>query len=203
MVVKGNIGYFGYYAGRDTYIVDPGALTDPLLARLPAVRASQWRVGHFTRVLPEGYKETLQSGKDRLVDRRLAAYREKLSLVVSGPLFDRNRLLEIWRLNTGAYENLLDKQRYRDAPPLQRNYADLSHLQPHGKTTNFGLNGIEVALQGRPLTEQLDISLDNDDAYDVVFLQWERGTGRKHSRVEPAGLRPRRGPERLPRRRAV
>jgi arabinofuranosyltransferase len=183
VVVKGNIGYFGYYAGRDAYIVDPGALTDPLLARLPAVRSPQWRIGHFTRVIPEGYTETLRTGDDRLADRRLGAYRAKLALVVSGPLFDGNRLAEIWRLNTGAYDHLIDQQYYRDAPPLPRHYSELPHEQPLEKGSYFGPNGIEISLEGHSLAERLEISLDNDDAYDIVFLRGDEELGR--ARVEP------------------
>jgi arabinofuranosyltransferase len=171
VVVKGNVGYFGFYAGRDVYIVDPGALTDPLLARLPAVHTPHWRIGHFTRVIPEGYPETLQSGDNRLADKRLAEYRDKLAFVVSGPLFDKNRLLEIWRINTGAYDHLIDHEAYRAAPPLIRRYSELPHEKPPEKGLYFGLNGIEVDLEGRALPDQLEISLDNDDKYDIVFLR--------------------------------
>jgi arabinofuranosyltransferase len=183
VVVKGNIGYFGFYAGREATIVDPGALTDPLLARLPAVRATQWRIGHFTRMIPEGYTETLQSGENRLADKHLAEYRDKLAFVVSGPLFDKDRLREIWRLNTGAYDHLIDSERYRAAPPLVRRYSELPRVKPPEKGTYFGLNGIDIDLESEPLTERLEISLDNDDMYDVVFLHGDTELARR--RVEP------------------
>src|SRR5581483_5928455 len=125
------------------------------------------------RVIPEGYTETLHSGEDRLADRRLAAYREKLTLVVSGPLFDRNRLLEIWRINTGAYDHLIDQQYYRDAPALVRRYSELPHDPPPEKGTYFGPNGIDIDLEGRRLAERIEVSLDNDDMYDIVFLRGE------------------------------
>jgi arabinofuranosyltransferase len=47
------VGFMGYHAGPGVHIVDPLALTDPLLARLPAEHP--WRIGHFRRPLPAGY----------------------------------------------------------------------------------------------------------------------------------------------------
>jgi arabinofuranosyltransferase len=171
VVVRGNIGYFGYYADRDVYILDPGALSDPFLARLPAARTPEWRVGHFVRVLPEGYVETLRTGENRLADRRLAQYREKLSLVVSGPLFDANRLREIWRLNTGAYDHLIDAPFYRSAAPPVRTYSELSRTGAPAEVTYFGPNGIEIDCEGRTLSRELEVSLDNNDHYRIIFLR--------------------------------
>jgi hypothetical protein len=47
------VGLLGYHAGPGVHVVDPMALTDSLLARLPADHP--WRIGHFRRRLPEGY----------------------------------------------------------------------------------------------------------------------------------------------------
>jgi arabinofuranosyltransferase len=53
------IGMYGYQAGLGKIIIDPLALTDPLLARLPADPGAPQRIGHFKRALPEGYLEHL------------------------------------------------------------------------------------------------------------------------------------------------
>ncbi|MXZ71436.1 MAG: hypothetical protein F4Z04_08015 [Acidobacteria bacterium] len=55
----GAIGMRGYVAGPDKIIVDVFALSDPLLARLPARPGS--RIGHFTRPRPAGYLERLEA----------------------------------------------------------------------------------------------------------------------------------------------
>jgi arabinofuranosyltransferase len=107
VVEKGSIGFFGFFAGPDTYIVDLLGLADPLLARLPP-RDPDWRIGHYGRGSPEGYIETLATGENRIGDRNLAIYYDKLSLVTRGALFDLKRLWEIWKLNTGAYDHYLD-----------------------------------------------------------------------------------------------
>jgi arabinofuranosyltransferase len=52
------VGLLGFYAGPGTHLIDPMALTDPLLARLPA--EVPWRIGHFRRPVPAGYTETVR-----------------------------------------------------------------------------------------------------------------------------------------------
>lgn len=109
--IRGAVGYFGFFAGPEVYVVDKMALADPLLARLPAELGPDWRIGHFTRPIPPGYLETIESGQNHLTPPELAAYYDKLSGVVRGPLFDRNRLLETWKLNTGQYNAWLTAYR--------------------------------------------------------------------------------------------
>ncbi|MGZ3716557.1 MAG: hypothetical protein ACXVA4_14145, partial [Ktedonobacterales bacterium] len=101
-----NVGYYGFMAGPNVYIVDTFALNDPLLARLPSQRP--WRIGHFERSLPDGYVETLGSGSNKITDAHLARYYDKLRIVTRGNLWDPERLIVIWKLNTGAYNYLLD-----------------------------------------------------------------------------------------------
>jgi tetratricopeptide (TPR) repeat protein len=113
--IESAVGFLGFFAGPEMHIVDRPALADPLLARLPAARG--WRIGHFFRVIPNGYIETLASGQNEICDERLALYYDKLSLVTRGDLFAGNRLAEIWKLNTGQYDDLIDRALYRSLPP--------------------------------------------------------------------------------------
>jgi len=105
VVMEINVGYFGFAAGPNVHIVDSLALADPLLARLPAQPG--WRIGHFARSIPAGYVETLEGGRNVIQNRNLALYYSKLQYVIRGPLFDFQRLIEIVKLNTGAYNYLL------------------------------------------------------------------------------------------------
>ncbi|MBZ5557107.1 MAG: hypothetical protein LAO77_07500 [Acidobacteriia bacterium] len=108
LVTRGDIGYFGFHAGPQVHVVDLWGLADPLLARLPARTDVRWRVGHFTRAVPDGYLETLASGHNRIADKNLAIYYDRLSFITRGPLFDTNRWIEIWKMNTGAYRDLVN-----------------------------------------------------------------------------------------------
>lgn len=97
------VGMVAYFAGPDKTIVDPLALTDPLLARLP-VRdpGGGWRVGHYPRNLPCGYLESLASGENLIQDPDLAGYYEDLRLVVSGPLLSSRRFARLASIAWGS-----------------------------------------------------------------------------------------------------
>ena len=107
------VGFFGYWAGIDTIVIDPFALTDALLARLPS--HGKWRIGHFKRRVPRGYRESLRSGENRLVDPGLREYYEHLRLVTQGPLWSPERLATIVRLNLGAHDALRSGDHLEDA----------------------------------------------------------------------------------------
>ncbi len=113
-VKRGNIGFFGYFVGPDTYILDHYALSDPLLARLPVQDPTDWRIGHLRREPPAGYIETLQTGQNQIADPHIAAYYDALKLVIGGPLWTWPRFQAIWRLNTGQYDHLLPQAEFNN-----------------------------------------------------------------------------------------
>ena len=102
-------------AGPDIYFIDQSALVDPLLARLPIADPVHWRIGHFIRDIPVGYKETLRTGTIKLSDPDLAVYYQKLSFVITGPLWNSKRINEIFKFNTGQYDYLLKSYFSRSA----------------------------------------------------------------------------------------
>lgn len=114
--VRVAIGMQGYEAGPPVHIVDQLALSDPLLARLPAERRPNWRVGHYFRKIPGGYLESLQSGADQFEDRDLAEYYRHIHRVVSGPIWQASRWQSIYLLNTGQLEYLIDQAYYQNLP---------------------------------------------------------------------------------------
>src|SRR5205085_7868493 len=66
VVVRANVGFTGYFAGPAAHIVDTYGLGEPLLARLPVQAGSTWRIGHFARPVPDGYLETLRTGRNQI-----------------------------------------------------------------------------------------------------------------------------------------
>jgi hypothetical protein len=106
------VGFFGFAAGPDKYVVDFCGLTDPLLARLAPCNVAapiDWKSGHFYRVPPAGYLESLAHGDNRIVDPNLHAYYDHLRTAFHDPnLFSRSRLGTIVRLNLGRYDPLLE-----------------------------------------------------------------------------------------------
>lgn len=100
-------GMYGFFLGPEPYLVDPLALCDPLLARLPMRPDKNWRIGHYERDLPPGYLDTLKSGQNQIQDPDLATYYEKLQLVIRGDIWSKERWQAIWGFNTGQYTPLL------------------------------------------------------------------------------------------------
>ncbi len=107
VVVRDSIGFVGYFAGPEPHIVDMFALTDPLLARLPALRGS--RVGHYQRDIPAGYLESIEAKANHIADPSLSAYYDTLRLVVSGPLFDVRRVTAALLLAAGRSDKNLQQ----------------------------------------------------------------------------------------------
>jgi arabinofuranosyltransferase len=103
-----NIGFAGYSAGPDVYIIDGYALTDPLLARLPAYENS--RIGHFARDIPDGYEKTVTDYfENNISDESLHQYYDRLSVLIHDPIFSKQRMIEIVNFATGKYDYLVIK----------------------------------------------------------------------------------------------
>ena len=109
----GGMGHQGLW-GPMTHLLDKCALADPLLARLPAIFEHEWRIGHFQRMIPEGYRESLEQGANRLADTGLWPLYDDLRLITRAPrLLSRARLAAIWRVNTGGNQRPIDRLFYR------------------------------------------------------------------------------------------
>ena len=105
--LKHSVGFFGFHAGPRAHIVDRYALADPFLARMP-MEPGPWRIGHFERIVPEGYPETISSGANVIYNRRLAAFYDKVAIITKGDLADIERLKIIVKMNLRRYDHLLD-----------------------------------------------------------------------------------------------
>ena len=99
------IGMTCWSTGEKPYWIDiMAALSDPFLARLPA--RSKARVGHYERALPQGYIESLTTGKNTITDPMLAKLYNDVALATRGEIWSSARWRAIWRLNTGRYKKL-------------------------------------------------------------------------------------------------
>ncbi len=159
VVFNQNIGIMGYKMGRRAHIVDPLALSDPLLARLP-MQPQPWRVGHYMRAVPIGYRETLLSGGNQIADPGLARLWDDLALLTRAPLDAPARWAAIWRVNSGAHEKAV-----RDwATPATAVHGDpaIRALADH--------RGIEIALPTRTASA-VEVECEANDFYFVMFLR--------------------------------
>ncbi len=126
VVAKCAVGLYGFNAGPTVRIVDPLAIGDGFLSRLPAKKPSY--PGHFERAFPEGYLDTVTSGTNQLRDPSLRILYEHIRLVEAAPLFDSARLTAIWALNTGEAKELATRASYDPnatfAPGLAKTSTD-------------------------------------------------------------------------------
>ena len=105
IIVRGDIGMFGWGAWEYSHIIDTCALGDPFLARLPAL--PKGNIGHYLRPIPKVYIESLTSGKNFLTEPVLASLYDDVAMAARGLLFfSKKRWEGIWRLNTGYYNHI-------------------------------------------------------------------------------------------------
>lgn len=170
-----SIGLYGYYAGPEVHIVDRLALTDPLLARLPAIRNANWRPGHFERRLPAGYLETLQFRRNALADPQLAAYYDALTYITRGPLWEPGRWREILRMNLGHYDTLIDTDafRYPERVDVSAEALTIGQVEDIADAEDglvFGRSGCRISFPDVVHAPQLELSLDSDDDVELQYL---------------------------------
>ncbi len=104
------VGYVGFAAGPEKHIIDVLALTDPLLARLPAIKPPnmvEWRPGHFRRAIPDGYVASVAARGNLIVDHNIGHYYDLLVIITRGPLFSAERLGAIWTMNRGGHRGMM------------------------------------------------------------------------------------------------
>lgn len=192
------IGMRGFQASPYTRIVDFCGLADALIARLPALDATDWRIGHPIRKVPDGYLGTVRTGRNQIVDPGVAKFYDRLQVVIAGPLFAPERWAEIWRFNTGQYDGLLDSLKLArpDMPAVpvadfDRNWPEhLAYVQAHGEDVQRGITladqGVIVDLGDVSHARFVDLQ-SAGDRFDVVYSNGNAEIGRQT--VSAAALR--------------
>lgn len=114
--IKNSSIYSGYYTDVVTgcgfigsialdrpaaFAIDTCANASAFLARLPIDSTKAWRVGHFQRKIPEGYKASVLNGENHLTDSEIRKYYEDIQLITAGKLFTLKRLKTIVKYNLG------------------------------------------------------------------------------------------------------
>ncbi|MFN0137236.1 MAG: hypothetical protein ACKVS9_14095, partial [Phycisphaerae bacterium] len=95
----GTLGFIGTTCGPRVFLIDEHGLADVFLARMPVRADSEWRIGHFSRVIHGGYEDSIESGENRLSDPRLGKMLDQAWLITRGELFSMERVLAIIEAN--------------------------------------------------------------------------------------------------------
>jgi arabinofuranosyltransferase len=106
--VVGPLGMNSMTMGPNFHMIDMNSLADPLMTRMPLYDVDKWRIGHFRHIIPKGYLDSLKFGQNLIENENVARYYDKLSFVIKGDLWSWQRIVEIWNLNTGKYNYLLE-----------------------------------------------------------------------------------------------
>ena len=159
-------GFIGYAAGPEVHFVDKYGLGDPLIARLPA--EEPWRIGHFRRLPPEGYEETLRAGKNVIGDPSIGEYYQRLLAITRDPIWSARRWRTILRMNVGAYEHLLDTYGLVHVP-----LETVSQLTPD-KPMTISVHGVQVDLPAPSRLRGVELTVSRNDRYRLVWLRQGR-----------------------------
>jgi arabinofuranosyltransferase len=169
------LGYRGLVNGPDVHWIDNTALSDPLLARLPASYKPDWMTGHLHRLIPEGYADTLEHGVNVIEDPSVAELYDKLDLVVHGELFSGERLAAIWWLNTGGPERLINEETWRFKNAIKFPARKLAWRVPDRTKLdsvdvfNFGTHGAYIKFGERLHVARLDLSVNGHKPFVLLF----------------------------------
>jgi len=115
-VTCGGLGFSGLRGGSELHLIDYCGLSDALLARLPAKYDENWRIGHFSRQLPENYVASVLTNSNQLTDPETRNIYESLRIITQLPLNTPGRIKEIIRMNLDTRNNHLDRYRFAAIP---------------------------------------------------------------------------------------
>lgn len=174
-----NLGIIGQAAGRHQHLVDLNALSDPLLARVPALRTMVLRPGHYQRHLPAGLMDSIATGKNHFQDPDLGRYWRRLMMVVRAPLFSPERWRVMINLWLGRYDHLVNRDRYR-----YHGMVKVSAPREGEDPIAFPETGAEVTFARKRYAAVLALQLGSDDCHRVTFFEGTEVIGR--SRVDAA-----------------
>ena len=183
LVLMSYVGFYGFAAGPGVHIVDQHGLSEPFLAQLPPPYRPDWRIGHVWRELPEGYWETLRTGVDRIADRDLARYRDVITRITRGPLWSAERWGAILGMALGRYEHLIDVQRLRFPQTTVLPQSSLAA----GRPTPSTWLGVDVVLPEPSHASRVELGLDGDGAWALVYFRGERDLAVSKLPPEPGG----------------
>ncbi len=200
------IGFRGYFAGPRIHLVDYFALTDPFLARLPALvsdasqtygawgtHSQRWRIGHFLRTGPDGYRESLLSGTNQLKDPKLALLFDKIQLLIHGDLWNADRWRAIYEFNTGRLENLVDFETYHYPEHLEVDLKDYNTPKSSGTDWDhpgnliLSYSGVIVRLGNLVHAKQVELSLDHNDDYRLLYFSHGKEIGHRDIQADHEG----------------
>ncbi|HET9955308.1 MAG TPA: hypothetical protein VFQ61_12425 [Polyangiaceae bacterium] len=95
-IVEAGAGLAAQAAGPRLYVLNGFAMGDALLSRIRFVPNGGWRIGHYFRLNPPGYLESLESGRNELSDPCMRRFYAELRVLIREPLFSWRRIRRVF-----------------------------------------------------------------------------------------------------------
>jgi arabinofuranosyltransferase len=172
VAVCSGIGFAGFNAGPGVHFLDPLALADPLLARLPFVADKKLVPGHFKRGIPIGYFDSLPAAENRIADPYLREYYDRLRIITRGEIWSRARIRTIIDFNLGRFDHL--RRQYLDSPSSAPVHFTVTDLDASGPPPPAEVNPrarvVMMAADRILHPRQFVLGLDRDDKFEVEFF---------------------------------
>jgi hypothetical protein len=148
-------GHASLLVGPNRTKWDDQGLSDQFQARMPVIRGTSWRAGHFIKFHPREERwASFVAGTGRFGDRELDQLFNAVHLVATGPLWSAERWREIARLNLGGYASVLSTIGARYGRPTPENCR--RSIQPHlclrdiGRPGSCDFPSVRTTLPRRP-----------------------------------------------------
>jgi hypothetical protein len=178
--VARQIGFLGYHAGPEVYVIDVHGLSDPFLARLPPQRQVRFYAGHWYRHPDREYVESLRSGRPVFRDPRLTEIYRRVQSATRGPIFGGQRWSDVFSLLLhGIPEDEIDVDRWRHAEmvtlidPPPRVVAEGAQGGTPGTIAMID-DGAELKLSPPRAAREIDVAIAEGVDWTVVFRSGSR-----------------------------
>ncbi len=201
----GGVGRTGLFFGPSLHILDSCALTDPLLSKLPAKYDPAWRIGHFYRVIPTMYFDSIMRAQNTLTDPALARYYDAIRLATRGNLWSTERLMTIVALNmgermvppAGIYRTMCVPLTHGDWHVPARWLANPVYGGRRGTAGNLVfMDALTVDLDAPQTITTVEFSINDNDEYLIDAITAHGRVPIAH--ITPGGPAPQYGPALLP-----
>lgn len=105
----GSIGKWCFMLKRHYIAIDFIGIGDALFARLPLSRDFLYNTGSLARAIPQGYRYARHTGNTERMHKDLGVYYSKLRVIISGDVWDPQRLRTLWEFHRGDYDAYLER----------------------------------------------------------------------------------------------
>ena len=195
----GQLGHTGLGMSSSIRLIDTCGLTDGLIARLPAIHTPYWRTGHPERKVPTGYADALAGKRVGPTEPSIQKLYSDVEKVTTGPLFDWDRWAAIYRLNISfpySVDSTLYSSPHRPLNPARVKRVSLEQIStktlengtPYRRRGNvYFKRHLKVEFRSIDEGKTLELSLDSNDAYDVIINETYTHRIEKSQRLAPRG----------------